>query len=90
MSTNHAIIERDRWMVRQCDILYINLKGATEKSIGSIMELAWACMLDKYVVLVMDDGNVHEHAFVVEAADIRFKDEESALDYLEKFARQEI
>jgi nucleoside 2-deoxyribosyltransferase len=83
LTTNHAIFERDRWMVTQSDIIYANLIGATEKvSIGSMFELAWASLLGKYVVLVMDKESIHRHAFVMEAADVIFESEQVAEDYL--------
>jgi len=87
LTTNHAIFERDRWMVTQSDVIYANLKGATDRvSIGSMFELAWASYLGKYVVLVMDKESIHRHAFVMEAADVIFEDEETAEAYLEKLA----
>ena len=84
---NHAIFERDRWMVRQADVIYANLVGATERvSIGSMFELAWASMLDRYVVLAMDRESVHRHAFVLEAADAVFETSDEAEEYLITFA----
>jgi len=83
ITTNHAIFERDRWMVTQADIIYANLMGATTKvSIGSMFELAWASLLGKYVVLAMDAESVHRHAFVLEAADVIFTSAEEAERYL--------
>jgi len=84
---NHAIFERDRWMVTQSDIIYANLIGATTRvSIGSMFELAWASLLGKYVVLAMDKESVHQHAFVLEAADVVFNSAEEAEEYLLTFA----
>src|SRR4030067_3414693 len=40
-STNHAIIERDYWMVKNSDIVLADLR-MDRVSIGMIMELAWA------------------------------------------------
>lgn len=83
LTTNHAIFERDRWMVSQSDIIYANLKGATDRvSIGSMFELAWGSLLGKYIVLVMDENSVHRHSFVLEAADVIFTSEQAAEDYL--------
>ena len=90
IASNHAIFERDRWMVRNCDILYLDLTGAELTSIGCMMELAWASLLDKYTVVVMDKENIHRHAFVIEAADIIFEDETTALVYLQKMVTQTI
>lgn len=90
VASNHAIFERDRWMVMQCDILYLDLTGAERVSIGCMMELAWAAILGKYVVVVMEKENMHQHAFVLEAADIIFENANMALTYLEKFIGQKI
>lgn len=85
-STNHAIIGRDRWMVRNCDVMLCNLAGCTHVSIGSVMELGWAEMLHKHIVTVMEKDNIHRHAFVLEASDIVFETLEEALVYLEKLS----
>ncbi len=89
LTSNHAIFERDRWMVTQADIILANLTGAKIVSIGSVMELAWASMLGKYVVLIMEEENIHRHAFVLEAADVIYTKEEDALDYLQKLAHKD-
>jgi nucleoside 2-deoxyribosyltransferase len=86
-ATNHAIIERDRWMVQQCDILYCNLTMAQIVSIGSTMELAWAHQLGKHSVVAMQADNIHRHAFILEAADIVWETHEQALDYLFTFGK---
>lgn len=89
ITTNHAIFERDRWMVTQSDIVYANLIGATERvSIGSMFELAWASILGKYVILAMDKESVHKHAFVLEAADAIFESSEEAETYLLTLAQE--
>ncbi len=90
VASNHAIFERDQWMVRNSDILYLDLTGADAVSIGCMMELAWAALLGKYTVVVMEKGNIHRHAFVVEAADIFFDNEDAALAYLRTFVNQTI
>jgi len=86
LTTNHAIFGRDRWMVEQADVIYANLLGTKRVSIGSMMELAWASMMNKHVVLVMEEENVHRHAFVLEAADIVYDNVEDALDYLRELS----
>lgn len=82
VATNHAIFERDRWMVTQADIIFMDLTGTTEPSIGCMMELAWASMLGKHAVVILPDDNPHQHAFVLEAADVIFKTLEEGLEYL--------
>lgn len=82
VATNHAIIERDRWMVSNADIVYANLSGTQRVSIGTCMELAWAHDKGKHTIVVMEEGNIHRHAFILEAADIVFKTHDEAMDYL--------
>lgn len=89
VSTNHAIIERDHWMVSTVDIVYCNLTMAKNVSIGSMMELAWAHHMGKHTVLAMQADNIHQHAFVIEAADIIFESHEDAIEYLSKLSEVE-
>lgn len=89
VSSNHAIIERDNWMVSMADVVFVDLTGAQSVSIGCIMELAWAHQLRKHSVVVMEDDNIHKHAFVLEAADIVFSQFSDSIEYLKKLAEQE-
>lgn len=87
VSTNHAIFERDKWMVSSCDIILADLSNSGDRvSIGTTMELAWASLLGKHSIAIIPAENVHRHAFVLEAADIVFETEEDAYTYLEKLA----
>jgi len=82
ISSNHAIVERDRWMVEQSDVVYANLLGSEHVSIGTMMELAWSHDKHKHTIISMEDLNIHNHAFVLEAADIIFKTHQEAMEYL--------
>ena len=86
VANDHSIFERDRWMVTQADVVLADLSNAVGVSIGTMMELAWASYLNKHTILVMQTGNVHDHAFVKEAADVRFGDMEEAYDYLRELS----
>jgi nucleoside 2-deoxyribosyltransferase len=89
VATNHAIFERDQWCVRNCDVFYLNLLPADDKaSLGGTMELAWASLLGKHTIVVMQKKNVHRHAFVLEAADLVFETHKEAMEYLYKFITQ--
>ena len=87
ISTNHAIFERDKWMVLQCDIILVDLIECELPSFGSIMELAWGALENKYTIVIMEENNLHQHAFILEAADIIFNDRESAFIYLESLMK---
>lgn len=80
--TNHAIFERDMWMVKQADVVFCDFENASKISIGCAIELGVAAALGKHTVLVMDKDNVHNHAFVLEAADIIFDNFQDGLTYL--------
>jgi len=70
MSTDKAIVTRDRTDVLTADLVICNLLGAKSVSIGTMFELAWANQARVPVVLVMEkQGNLHNHPFVREAAD---------------------
>lgn len=88
ISSDHSIFCRDKWCVLQADIIIVNLIGAKRVSIGSMMELAWASDHNKHTIVVIEDNNMHQHAFVKEAADLIFTELDSAFDYLEKLIRR--
>ena len=84
VTTNHAIVERDRWMVENADIVFVNFENTDKVSIGCVAELAWAHQLGKHTVVVLPKDNIHEHAFVLEMADIVFRNFEDAVSYLKE------
>ncbi|KKL04386.1 hypothetical protein LCGC14_2616560, partial [marine sediment metagenome] len=68
--------------VMACDAVLCNMLGAKIVSIGSVCEIAWAMLMRKIVVLVMEGrGNVHEHEFLKECA-LVFNDLDTAIGYL--------
>jgi hypothetical protein len=84
ITTNHAIKERDRWMVGQVDIVLVDFTDSGSRvSIGSCMELAWADELKKHTIVVMDKDNIHQHSFILECADIVFPNIDDAYNYLQ-------
>jgi nucleoside 2-deoxyribosyltransferase len=88
VSTNHAIFERDKWMVSNCDIVLADLSNSGDRvSIGTVMELAWASLLGKHTVVIIPEDNIHRHAFVLEASDIIFTTMDAAYSYLQDLAR---
>ena len=66
--SNKALVTRDRNDVRRCDAVLMCLVGAKTVSRGTMVELGWADAFGKPVVVVMEDGNVHDHGFVRELA----------------------
>ena len=84
---NHALFERDKWMVSKVDVVLADLTGATKASIGACMEMAWASLLGKHLVVVMKKDNPMYHGFVIEAADVILEDFEEAVEYLDNINR---
>ncbi len=79
--TDKAIVGRDRSDVMNSDCLLVNVLGAKIASIGTVSEIAWAYMLQKPIVLVMEKkGNVHHHSFILEQITHTTDDLEEALN----------
>ncbi len=85
-STGHSIYKRDKWMLKNSDVVFVNLLNSDVISIGCMFELAWADMLGKHVVVVCDGKKPYDHAFINGAADVVFTSLDDALDYLEELA----
>lgn len=80
MSTAHGITARDWWDCRRADMVFVNLLLAGEKvSIGTVMEVAWAHAAGRYVLVVMEQGSVHDYAMLREAANLVIPDFDEAL-----------
>lgn len=72
LSQAPGIFGRDRFDVQRSDVLLANFLGAPRVSIGSCFELAWASLLQKPYILVMEpEGNPHDHVFVTQTATYR-------------------
>lgn len=63
-----GIWTRDTFDVGRCDVLFANLLGTTEVSIGTVAEIAIAGFIRTPIVLAMEPDNIHRHAFVTEPA----------------------
>lgn len=81
---DRGIYRRDKWDVERADVVLANFTGARTVSIGTMFELAWAAQAGKYIVVVMEPGNLHDHAFVRQAASAVFGDLDAALAYMTK------
>lgn len=81
---DQGIFRRDRWDVERADVVLAYLAGAKAVSIGAMFELAWAWAAGKFVVVVMEPTNPHNHAFVRQAASVIFEKLDDALGYLTK------
>ena len=76
LSSKRGIWARDSMDTANADLLLVNLLGAKIVSIGTMFEVAWACSpfaprKIPIVVVMEDEGNIHEHWFVEMATDFR-------------------
>lgn len=76
------IYERDRRDVESCDVIFVRLDGAKTVSIGTVSEIAWAKLLRKLIIIVMEPGNPHEHTFIFQSTPFIYPTLEEAVDEL--------
>ncbi len=87
LSSQHGIVTRDRNDVSRCDVVVGYLARSQEVSIGTVFEYAWAYLLRKPTVTIVNDsiwnGNVHNHPFMREATDFLVGDIPEAIHIVE-------
>lgn len=80
MSTPHGITMRDRWDATRCDLLLAYFHPTLNKvSIGTVMEIAWASQAGRYVLAVMEPGDVHDHGMLTDSCSLVLRDLDEAL-----------
>jgi nucleoside 2-deoxyribosyltransferase len=68
LSCARGFTTRDRWDVTRADIVVANFLNTSRVSIGTVMELAWADLLRKPIVVILDEYNPNNHPMVREVA----------------------
>ena len=71
LSTAKGITTRDRYDCTSCTVILMNLLGAERVSIGTMIEVGYAAVARRPIVLVMEPGNLHEHPMLAEEAGYR-------------------
>lgn len=61
LSTSRGLLTRDKFDALNCSVLFANFKGATRVSIGTVMEISWAYLQGKPIVIVIEEDNVHRN-----------------------------
>jgi nucleoside 2-deoxyribosyltransferase len=63
------IVSRDRRDVMNADVILMNLTSTNNHSVGSFVELGWADMLRKPVIIILEATSHHRnHPFIKEIA----------------------
>ena len=65
-SESKIIFAKDVLDIRSCDIMLANFLGATRPSLGTVSEIGMAYILNKTIITVMEDTNIHLHPFMLE------------------------
>lgn len=72
LSCQKGITTRDRFDVTHCDIMLVNLLGAKNVSIGTMVEYGWADAARRPIITVMEkEGNLHDHSMIRELTGFR-------------------
>jgi nucleoside 2-deoxyribosyltransferase len=80
--SSRAMYRRDLHDVRTADVVLVNLTGADRVSIGTMIEIGYAVAQGKYIVVVMESDNIHQHLFITESASLICKTLDAALDWI--------
>ena len=73
------IVSKDMLDIEQCDLMVVNLLGATTVSQGTIWEMGYAKGKGKQLVVIMEANNVHKSPFIRESANIVVDNVEDAI-----------
>lgn len=85
LSTDRGIMTRDRYDVQSCDAMLVSLLGSGQRiSIGTMIEFGWADAWRKPVVLVMEDGNLHDHPMLREATGFKVATLEAGIEIISR------
>jgi nucleoside 2-deoxyribosyltransferase len=81
VASDQNIYRRDKYDVHRSDALLIHLSGSTKVSIGTMFEIAWAEKAGKFILVTLDESNIHEHVFVLQAASMVVTALDDAINY---------
>ena len=67
LSSARGLTTRDRWDCVRADVVIVNFLGAEKVSIGTVMEIAWADLGRKPIILIMSEDSIHNHPMIRES-----------------------
>jgi nucleoside 2-deoxyribosyltransferase len=81
MATDEFIGTRDHWDTVRSELVLVNLLGALQVSVGTVLEIGMAHARGVPIILVMEDeGNCHEHGMIRAYSTMRFNNLDAAVD----------
>lgn len=90
LSCPKGITTRDRFDVSRVDAVLVNLLGAERVSIGTVMEIAWADAMRIPVILVIEQGNPHQHSMLIECSGFVVGDLEEGIEVVNALLAGEV
>lgn len=84
------LTDRDRRFATQSEFLLANFAGATARSLGTAVELAWADMSPTVSVTVMEEENPHRHPIIESISDYIVPDLMTACRVIVSLAADEV
>jgi len=79
ISTPKMINSRDMFDVRRSNLLIVNLKNAKRVTIGTMLEVGAAYILNTPIIVIMEPDNIHKHAMLGEQATAIVSDLDTAI-----------
>lgn len=67
-SHHDMIVAKDKLDIETCDVMVVNLLGATHVSQGTIWELGYAHARGKLIVVIREPDNLHNSPFITETS----------------------
>ena len=77
--TASAINAKNKYDVRRCDLIFVHMPKAMihdKPSYGTVMEIAWAIMLNKPIILVTDHEPLRNHPLISDNVPWIFSEDE--------------
>ena len=80
MDSNKGIVAKDRFDCLRSDLIIANFAGSTRASLGTAIEFGWADSANIPVIMVVEPGNIHNHAMLLEMASFIVPTVDEAID----------
>ena len=84
ISSSEEIFCRDTGDVQSCNIILVNFLDSQQISAGTMFEIGMAWTLKKEIIIVLEDGNIHNHIFVHQPATKVFNTINDAILYIKE------
>lgn len=78
-SKSKVLFQKDMLDIKRADVVLVNFLDAVETAKGTLVEIGVAYAWDKFVVVVVSPGSLHDYPFVTEPASAVLHDLDEAI-----------